>query len=196
MRRFEIRLFVVGLLAGVGSCWVGESQAQFAASNMTLTAHVDLETLGGANGNDIWGWTDSLTGREYALMGRSDGTSFVDVTDPYNVEFLGVLPSRTGSSTTWRDIKTYNNHAYIVADGSVGPHGLQIFDLTNLRGVTSPQTFATTAFDTTFRNAHNLAINEESGHAYVVASNVTGNALIYDLSNPVNPTVVGNSSRL
>jgi hypothetical protein len=37
---------------------------------------------GNVRGNDIWGWTDPLDGREYALVGRNDGTAFVDVTDP------------------------------------------------------------------------------------------------------------------
>ena len=31
----------------------------------------------------------------------------------------------------WRDIKTYKNHAFIVSDGA-GPHGVQVFDLTQL----------------------------------------------------------------
>ena len=33
-------------------------------------------------GNDIWGWTDPMTGDEYAIMGVSGGTSFVRITDP------------------------------------------------------------------------------------------------------------------
>jgi len=39
--------------------------------------------------NDVWGWTDPDTRREYAVVGRSEGTSFVDVTDPTRPIFLG-----------------------------------------------------------------------------------------------------------
>ena len=120
--------------------------AQFTASGMTLLDQIPLNQMGGGSGADIWGWSDPLTGREYALFARSSGTSFIDVTDPANSVYLGQLPSRTFSNDIWRDVKTYGNHAYIVADGSVGNHGLQVFDLTQLRGVNTPQTFTTTAF--------------------------------------------------
>ena len=171
------------------------SQAQFTASGMTLYDHVPLNQMGGGSGADIWGWTDSDSGREYALFARSSGTSFFDVTDPSDAVYLGNLPSRTGSNDVWRDVKTYGNFAYIVADGNVSNHGLQVFDLTNLRGVTTPQTFSTTAFDTNFNRAHNIAINEESGYAYVVGTAVGGGvALVYDLANlgtPASPQYLG-----
>ena len=47
-----------------------------------LLAHLPLSAIGGGSGSDIWGWTDPVTGKEVALMGRSNGTSFVDIT-PY-----------------------------------------------------------------------------------------------------------------
>ena len=174
------------------SLLVATASAQFSSSNMTLYDHLPLSDIGGGSGSDLWGWTDPLTSREYALMGRSNGVAFVDVTDPANSVYLGNLPSATGSDTLWRDIKTYENYAYVVADGSVGPHGLQVFDLTNLRGVDSPRTFNNFTTENTFRNAHNLVLNEESGFAYVVGSDIGGGrALAYDLSNPANPNFTG-----
>ncbi len=122
---------------------------------------------------------------------RSNGVSFVDVTDPYNSVYLGNLPSVSGADVS-HDVKTYGNYAYIVADGSVGPHGLQVFDLTALRNVTTPQTFSSTLVDHTFRSAHNIAINEESGYAYVVGSDLFGGqAVVYNLANPGSPEYVG-----
>ncbi|MCZ0951670.1 MAG: hypothetical protein OXJ56_03715, partial [Rhodospirillaceae bacterium] len=58
----------------------------FSCSGISLAARVTLDTMGGAGvtGNDVWGWTDSQTAREYALMGLSNGTAFVDVTEPSN----------------------------------------------------------------------------------------------------------------
>ena len=161
--------------------------AQFPTSNMEFLSHVPLSAMGGGGGSDIWGWTDPMTGREYALMGRTNGTAFVDVTDPRSPEYVGNLPTHT-SDSLWRDIKVYQNHAYVVSDGN-GPHGIQIFDLTTLRGVTSPQTFSATAHWDGIRDAHNIAINEDSGFAYGVGTNL-GNIAI-DLSNPLAPVYAG-----
>jgi choice-of-anchor B domain-containing protein len=166
----------------------------FTAFNVELTDHLPLSQIGGGGanvyGNDIWGWTDPLTRREYAIVGRTNGTSFVDVTDPYNAVYLGNLPTATGNQV-WRDMKVYNNHAFIVSDNN-GPHGMQVFDLTRLRGVSSPQTFSMDAHANQFRNAHNIAINEDSGYAYVVGSNLAnGGLLIYDIRNPSSPVLAG-----
>ena len=153
MRRISPLLVTVSLVL-VASVVYG----QF---NIQPLSQVSLAQMGAADGNDIWGWTDPQDNKEYALVGLDNATAFVDVTNPSSPNYLGRLPSHTDSSI-WRDIKVYENHAYIVSDGN-GPHGMQIFDLTNLRGVTSPQTFSETAHDDSFRNAHNIAINEERG---------------------------------
>ena len=165
-----------------------------AQTNIIPLAELSAGQLGGVQGNDVWGWTDSQTGREYAIMGLTDRTAFVDVTNPTSPQFLGHLPSHTGSST-WRDMKVYQDHVYVVSDGN-GPHGMQIFDLTNLRGVGSPQTFAATAhYSNGLRSAHNIAINEDSGYAYIVGSNMAAGGLyILDLANPLSPTVAGQFS--
>ena len=92
--------------------------------------------------NDIWGWTDPQTNREYAIVGMSNGTSFVDISNPENPSYLGRLPTQT-SNSTWRDIKVYQNHAFIVSEAS--GHGMQVFDLTELRNISSPTTFSNTA---------------------------------------------------
>ena len=151
---------------------------------------MSLETMGGAAGNDIWGWHDAETGREYALMGMTNGTAFVDVTDPEAPSFLGRLPTQTETSD-WRDIKVHGDHAYVVADGS-GAHGMQVFDLSRLRGLNGPETFAADVVYGDFGNAHNLAINEETGFAYAVASDTCGQGLhIVDLDTPISPLFGG-----
>ena len=173
------------------------SGGPFDAGNIELLSHLSLADMGsgsGEKGNDIWGWTDALTGNEYALVGRSDGTAFVDVTDPYNPVYLGFLASHTGS-TAWRDVKVYADHAYIVSDNN-GNHGMQVFDLTGLRSVTSPPaSFTETAHYDGFRNGHNIVINEDSGFAYVVGSNTySGGLQFIDLANPVSPRLAGGFS--
>lgn len=81
---------------------------EYECENVDLLSFVPLKDLGSnGNGNDIWGWTDPDTGREYALVGCVDGTSFVDVTEPTEPQVLGFLPTKTVSSS-WRDLKVYS----------------------------------------------------------------------------------------
>jgi len=146
--------------------------------------------------SDIWGWSDPVTGAEIAIVGLEDGTSFVDVTDPSNLVYLGKLAThlpRSGSRF-WRDIKVYNDHAFIVADGSANVrHGMQVFDLTTLRDIASPpRRLRETAHEDGFGIAHNIAINEDTGYAYVVGSNrCSGGLYMIDISNPVEPEFSG-----
>lgn len=140
--------------------------------------------------NDIWGWTDGVSGREFALVGLSTGTAFVEITDPENVVFLGELPTHT-SSSTWRDIKTYADHAFIVSEAS--GHGMQVFDLAQLLTVASPPvTFGETAHYPGFGNAHNIVINEDTGYAYAVGTGTCSGGLhMVDLQTPASPVGAG-----
>ena len=135
-----------------------------------LMSHIPNDILGGegAEGNDSWGWTDPETGNEYALVGTTTCAAFVDITDPSSPIFLGTLPTATVNSL-WRDIKVYNNHAFIVSEAP--DHGMQVFDLTRLRNVANPpETFTADANYNEFGKAHNIVINEDSGFAYAVGS--------------------------
>jgi choice-of-anchor B domain-containing protein len=164
--------------------------------NVDLESFVSLPQLGGATGNDIWGWTDPQTGREYAIMGTSNSTGFVDVTDPKNPVVVGVLPTRgTPDFVLWRDIKVDGNYAFIVSE--ITGSGLQVFDLTRLRGRTSSTVFTSDAAYDEFSWAHNIAINTETDYAYVVGSNTCGNGEengglhMVDISDPLNPAFAG-----
>lgn len=170
---------------------------EFACRNVDLLA---WEPFGGVPSfaNDIWGWTDPLDGHEYVVIGRFASTEFVDVSDPEHPVWLGTLPTAAGENF-WAGVKVYGNHAYIVKDFA-GAHGLQIFDLTQLRDVENPPvTFTATNHYTGFGNAHNVAVNEETGFLYVVGSTIEdagfttcgGGLHMLDLSDPVSPEFVG-----
>ena len=159
-----------------------------------LLANIDAATLGGdpaAEGSDIWGWTDTLDGKEYALIGLTNSTAFVDVTDPTNPIFLGRLNSSAGTNY-WRDVKVYNDFAFIVADG-VGNHGMQVFDLTRLRNVANaPENFTADTVYNGVGSCHNIVINESEAVAYLVGCSVNGGGPIFiDISNPLNPASLG-----
>ncbi len=162
----------------------------YPCKNIDLLAFMPLGEIGGGSGNDIWGWTDPLNGKEYAIMGRSNGTAFVDISNPMSPVYVGNLPTHT-SNSTWRDIKVSKNHAYIVSEAS--GHGMQVFDLTQLRGLTGPPvTFSNTTHYGEFGNAHNIVINEETGFAYAVGTNTCSGGLhMIDVSSPTNPVNSG-----
>ncbi len=154
-----------------------------------LLAKISLETFGSEAANDNWGWVDIESGKEYVLSGLDDGTAFIDISDPINPIFLGKLPTETTVSP-WRDIKVYENHAFIVSEAP--EHGLQVFDLTRLRLLDEYQIFTPDARLTDFGNAHNIWINQESGYAYVFGSKLyQGGPVFIDISNPKNPKLQG-----
>jgi choice-of-anchor B domain-containing protein len=183
---------------GEVKCEGGKAKG-FDCKDADLVAFLPKSAIGAKRGtllNDIWGWTDSTTGREFAIVGRTDGTSFVEVTDPANPKYLGDLPMHQGArANIWRDMKVYKNHAFIVADGS-GPHGMQVFDLTQLRGVTTPQTFRETAHYDQIASAHNIVINPGSGFAYPVGNSMGGTTCggalhMVDIREPAKPKFAG-----
>ncbi|MBL4870483.1 MAG: choice-of-anchor B family protein [Robiginitomaculum sp.] len=170
---------------GPADC-VGGLADGYACNGITLEKNITLATFGAGYGNDIWGWTDPDTGIEYALMGLNNATAFVRIDNPKVPVLIGKLPTQTIAST-WRDIKVYKNYAFITADVS-GPHGMQIFDLTRLRTNNTNVTFTADALYSNFENAHNIAIDETSGYAYIVGTNTCGGGLhIVDISDPLNP---------
>ena len=179
----------------------GGNAGGFACNSVDLMSNLPLGTFvspgSGAPSaaNDIWGWTDPQTGKEYALIGLTNGTAFVDISNPEVPVYLGKLPTAT-SSSTWRDIKVYNDHAFIVSEAS--DHGMQVFDLTRLRSISGPpQTFTADARYTGNGRAHNIAINEHTGFAYIVGATQSGFTCragglhMVNIQNPVAPVYAG-----
>ena len=179
-----------GTAAAPATCTNG-SAGGYACKNIDLQSNLPLSSIGGGSGSGGWGWTDSTTGKEYAIAARTNGTAFVDISDPTNPRYLGNLPSATGTSS-WRELNVYNNTVYIVSDNN-GNHGLQVFDLTKLRNVTNPPvTFTADKRLTDFGDAHTVTVNYSAGHLYVNGSDTcSGGPRMYDLADRLNPSFVG-----
>ena len=148
-----------------------------------------------------------------AIIGTFEGTAFVDVTDGYNPVYLGTLESELPGNfgNIWGDVRVYNNHAYIGTeaatfhDGELIGFGLQIVDLTQFRGQTSPITIQKANVITDFTQSHNLSLNTDSGRLYVAGAwagldvcqlypapfDGDGGSIVYDLSDPANPVHIG-----
>ncbi len=180
-------------------CTEGQA-SDFPCDGVDIMSFVSMGDLGADRGirtNDLWGWEDPDTGREYAIVGMSNATSFVDVTDPFNPRVLGTLRmTETANMAVWRDMKVYKNYAYIVSDGA-GQHGMQIFDLTRLRDVEgNPVEFEADGLYEGIFSAHNIVINEDTGFGYSVGSSAGGTTCggglhMIDLRDPANPVFAG-----
>jgi choice-of-anchor B domain-containing protein len=154
----------------------------FPSSGVQLMSWLTLGDFGShTSGNDCWGYT-SPSGREYAIMGLSGGTGFVEITDPTNPVILTVI---AGPTSLWRDIKTYQNYAYAVSEGG---NGIQVMNLANIdAGSVTHVRDVTVGGNTTA--THNVAINEDTGFLYRCGGSGEG-IRIYDLAIPSNPAFV------
>jgi len=149
--------------------------------NLTLVGDFDWNGLSyDSEGSDIWGWRNTSTGVEYALVGLNTGFSVVELSNPQNPTEVFFIP---GVNTTWRDIKTWENYAYVTNEGG---DGLLIVDLNDLTG----QTYVN--FTNYFNTAHNIYM-DENGVAYIFGTDVgNGGVIFLDVTtNPMSPTYLG-----
>jgi choice-of-anchor B domain-containing protein len=138
-----------------------------------MYSHLTVGDLGASYAEDSWGYV-SPSGREYAIVGLSTGTGFVEITDPANPVIVAVMtqPNRG------RDMKVYQDYVYSSSDS--GPtHVYDVSDIDN-GVITHVRSFN--------QGTHNLAVDEVSGFLYLAGGGVMR---AYDLSDPSDPTLVG-----
>ncbi|MFN0031556.1 MAG: choice-of-anchor B family protein [Flavobacteriales bacterium] len=193
---FVFAALVSGSLISQTPCTDGFA-GEYPCNHVDLLAFVPLDDIGGGeNTNDIWGWVSPNTSREYALVGCSNGTAFVDITEPADPVFLGLLPTHSDNSL-WRDLEADNRYCYIGSEAD--QHGLQIFDLWQLDEVTSPPIdFEETAHYSDMGSSHTITLDPVNKYVYCNGSRDNDNELMYaggqviiDVSDPLNPTLAG-----
>ena len=160
----------------------------FTIYTMFAFGQLNMTQLGqfpyGTSLSDIWGYVDEFD-NEYALVGAYDGFSIVDVTDPTNLSEVYFEP---GVNSIWRDVKSWDNHAYVSTEGG---NGILIVDLNPLPGAITTSSYYTGS-TYQFQTVHNIYI-DEFGKLYIFgADNGSGGAIICDLtSDPMNPVELG-----
>ncbi|MBS1518416.1 MAG: choice-of-anchor B family protein [Bacteroidetes bacterium] len=164
---------------------VTSAYPQLGNNNMTLLANIDNHTV---PYSALWGYKDANDGREYAIIGTFDGTSFVDITDPGNIHEVGFVPSTSpgNSNNLWREMKTYSHYAYIVSE--VGNSGIQIVDLQYLPdSVHYVKKFLAAGHSSTH------SISQEGPYLYLNGSNggFGSGVVVMDLADPENPVKRG-----
>jgi choice-of-anchor B domain-containing protein len=164
----------------------GAAQAgPYDALGVTLLSRVPLsEFPSESNGaNDVWGYV-SPSGQEYAIIGLTRGTGFVNVSDPVNPVIVADIPD---ASSTWSDMAFYEQYVYNVNESG---GGMQIIDVSQIDSGIVALVGALT--QNGLQTAHNVFVNAESGFAYTCGSNMPTPGLVaIDLSNPANPSIAG-----
>lgn len=135
--------------------------------------------------NEVWGL--SVNDHEYAIIGSTEGTHFIDVTDTEAIkESFRVLGGTTGGQIIHRDYHDHNGFLYAVSDEGSNST-LQIMDISNL-----PDT-VTVVYDSKeyIRRSHNIFIDESQDIMYSCISQGTSLSFaalrLFDISDPYNP---------
>ncbi len=153
----------------------------FSAPNYNLTL-VSNRLVSSGEARDIWGWTNSVDGKEYVLLCVGSGLEIYDISAPTNPILISTI-NALGSDL--KDVKTFQRYAYAAEQGGA----VQIIDLGFLPD-SAITVGAFTAPDIT--GSHNIYIDTLAGFAYL-AMNGAGrrDIRILDLADPVNPIAVG-----
>ena len=184
----------------------GVSMSAVAQGDVNLTQGVDSELLDAVafiplsemlaeKVNDIASWHDEEEGQTYVLAGCDNGTAFYRMLPGGRPMYMGKLATQSVSSL-WRDIKVVNDHAYIVSEAPV--HGMQVLDLAAFRDwhpLDGAVAWQADTVVTSPSSAHNLVSFEPKNQVIQVGSTfANGGAVIFDVSNPGSPQLVGTAS--
>jgi len=163
----------------------------FSQLNMEFYSEV---TYQGNAGNDVWGYV-APDGREYALMGTVDGMSIVDITEPTNPIEIDFIDQQ---ASTWRDIKTWGEFAYVTADEFGTTDGILIIDLSDLpNSISYENNNLEVPGEGIINTCHNIYI-DEFGYAYLAGCGDlnAGGLLIWDVkTTPGTPIFAGLGER-
>ena len=174
---------------GPAKCINGKADG-YPCKDIDLLAHVPLSAMEGGGVADVMGWVDPETKKEYAVVGGAGGVRFFDVSKPTKPVYLGRVLGKPDVALPWQELEILNNHAYIVCD--LSPCGLQIFDLTRLRGVEAAVPVWRPDVVVPIGTVHSIASNPDTNHIFLNGAGVQlGTPFIFDVSVPLAPVPVG-----
>ena len=204
------------LFAAEQPCQQGRSGGVYSCNDVALLSHIPLGRFSTkpTSASNLWGYVDPDDNREYAILGLSNGTAVVEVTNPIKPRIVGVVPA---VESQWREVKAmsvynqktgkYDGYVYVVTESV---QGLQIIDLSKL-----PKSVSLIRIDHEIKTAHTLFISNVDFATGIVKPGLTpylylnganrgdfraahegpGRGLtVFDLKNPKNPQIVGEYS--
>ena len=179
----SLPLFALILLSGI-------AQAQYDFQNMSLLSRFDdssvvAEPVYGIRYQSCWGWVHPVDGREYGIIGSTEGTYIIEVTDPYQPVVRDYVPGRS-TERIWHEYKSYQQYLYMISDG--GGNSLQIADMSYLPDSVHLIYDSTGVFD----SGHTLYVDGD--HLYVASVSKPGTPSssmnVYSLTNGPIPVLL------
>ncbi len=143
--------------------------------------------------NEIWGL--AINNKEYAVIGTTRGTHFIDVTDPTDVYEAYVIDGATmGPAVVHRDYHDLNGYLYIVCDEGLNST-LQIVDISTLPN----QPIVIYDNNEIIHRAHNIFIDTTAQRLWALSlqdANGPSGYAIWDISNPIDPSLLKRSNTI
>ena len=186
---------------------VNGSAGGFPCNKVDLLSHIALDEFSSnpQRANDIWGFYDLNTEREYALIGLENGVAIVDVSNPSSPFEIDTV---AGASSTWRDIKVYqffdetsqrfHAFAYVTTDNA--NIGLRLIDLSGLPHsvsgsvAVSPELSAHNVYITNLDYTTNSVVDGVPPVLYTAGSNLSnGRIRAYALDVPTVLTLTADA---
>lgn len=169
-----------------------QSAAQtYSSSNINLLGFIDPETLQGTDlikYSGCCGYNQVSKNKEYAIVGSSTGTYFIDITAPSTPTVSDYVAGRHPGACIWREIAVYQDYAYVVGDDP-SPNSFQIIDMHYLPD--SVHVVYDGANDY-FERGHTVTVD---GNKLYVAGitfpgGTTANMRVYSLATPSVPVLL------
>lgn len=156
-----------------------------------LTPETDNTGFDGRKYSGCWGWYQASKGKEYAIVGTSAKTYFIEVTNPAAPVIRdSVMAKHAGC--TWRELKTYQNYCYVVSDDSP-PNSFQIIDMQYL-----PDSVHVVYDDKTyFERGHTVWVDGNKLYVGGVtySTSIGVNMQVYSLATPTAPVLLRSLSQ-
>ncbi|GAB1448258.1 hypothetical protein MASR2M44_12660 [Bacteroidota bacterium] len=139
--------------------------------------------------NDLTGYVDPISKKEYIIMGSTDSIYFFDVSDPTHIRLCDVEDGRSKQMVN-RDYECYRNYVYCVSDNR-NPGSLQVFDLRYL----PDSVHKVYDSDSLSFNTHSIFIDSASKRLYLCINRLKSGGVaamdIMSLENPERPQWIG-----
>ncbi len=180
---FSIAFLVSSLLVN--------SQVTYPSSNINLIGFVDPETVMGVDNikySGCWGWNQTSKNKEYAIVGSSTGTYFIDISAPATPTVCDYVKGAHPSACIWREMHTYQNYCYVVGDDPA-PNSFQIIDMQYLPDSVHVVYDGKTTY---FERAHQIDIDGNKMYVSGITFSGSGNAnmRVYSLATPTAPLLL------
>ncbi len=185
-----MKKFLLSFILVLAFCF-SKAQVTYPSSNINLIGFIDPETVMGVDNikySGCWGWNQTSKNKEYAIVGSSTGTYFIDISAPATPTVCDYVKGAHASPCIWREMHVYQNYAYVVSDDP-SPNSFQIIDMQYLPDSVHVVYDGKTTY---FERAHQ--INIDGNKLYVSGLSFSGsgsaNMRVYSLATPTAPLLL------